>query len=63
MRKRRRFLPEYSLPLTKSRARRGVDMYIFEQILTGKGHEYMIAVGFVFVFIVFYRFLNSKRKS
>jgi hypothetical protein len=37
-------------------------MYMFDQILTGKGYEYMIAVGFIFIFIVFYRFLNTKRK-
>ena len=37
-------------------------MYIFEQIFTGKGYEYLIAVGFIFIFIAFYRFLNTKRK-
>jgi len=37
-------------------------MRILDQILTGKGYEYMIAVGFVFIFIVFYQFLNTKRK-
>lgn len=37
-------------------------MYIFEQILSAKGYEYMIAVGFLFVFIVFYRFLSTERK-
>jgi len=36
-------------------------MYIFEQIFSAKGYEYMIAVGFIFVFIVFYRFLNTDR--
>lgn len=40
-----------------------VDMYLFEQILTGKGCEYFIAVGFIFIFIVFYRFLSTQRKS
>ncbi len=37
-------------------------MYIIDQILSVKGYEYMIAVGFIFVFIVFYRFLNTSRK-
>jgi hypothetical protein len=37
-------------------------MYIFEQISTGKGYEYLIAVGFIFIFIAFYRFLSTRRK-
>jgi len=36
-------------------------MYIFEQIFSAKGYEYMIAVGFIFVFIVFYKFLSTDR--
>lgn len=38
------------------------DVYIIEQILTAKGYEYMVAVGFIFVFILFYRFLSTERK-
>ena len=37
-------------------------MYIIDQIFTAKGYEYMIAVGFIFVFIVFYKFLSTSRK-
>jgi hypothetical protein len=37
-------------------------MYIIDQILTAKGYEYMIAVGFIFLFIIFYRFLSRSRK-
>jgi len=62
MRKRLKSLPGYSLQLILCRTSQEVDMYIFEQILTGKGYEYMIAVGFIFIFIVFYRFLGTKRK-
>jgi hypothetical protein len=36
-------------------------MYIFEQIFSAKGYEYMIAVGFIFVFIAFYKFLSTDR--
>jgi hypothetical protein len=36
-------------------------MYIFEQIFSAKGYEYMIAVGFIFLFIVFYKFLSTDR--
>lgn len=36
-------------------------MYIFEQLFSAKGYEYMIAVGFIFVFIVFYKFLSTDR--
>jgi hypothetical protein len=36
-------------------------MFIFEQIFSAKGYEYMIAVGFIFVFIVFYKFLSTDR--
>lgn len=36
-------------------------MYIIEQILNVKGLEYLIAVGFIFVFILFYKFLNTDR--
>lgn len=36
-------------------------MYILDQIFSGKGYEYAIAVGFLFVFIVFYRFLCTDR--
>ena len=37
-------------------------MYIIEQILTAKGYEYMIAAGFIFLFIIFYKFLGTSRK-
>jgi hypothetical protein len=56
------FLQGFSLCVTPPGINQEVDMYLFEQILTGKGCEYFIAVGFIFVFIVFYRFLNSQRK-
>ena len=36
-------------------------MYILEQILSAKGYEYMIAVLFIFVFIIFYKFLSTDR--
>ena len=36
-------------------------MYIFDQILSAKGYEYMIAVGFLFVFIIFYKFLSKDK--
>ncbi|HMK48769.1 MAG TPA: hypothetical protein VK435_01855 [Thermodesulfovibrionales bacterium] len=36
-------------------------MYIFEQIFSQKGYEYLIAVLFLFVFIVFYKFLSTDR--
>ena len=37
-------------------------MYIIDQIFSVKGYEYMIAIVFIFIFIVFYRFLNNERK-
>ena len=37
-------------------------MYAIEQLLTGKGYEYMIAVGSLFLFIIFYKFLSTRRK-
>jgi len=36
-------------------------MYIFEQLLTVKGYEYIVAVLAVFVFIAFYKFLNRDK--
>jgi len=36
-------------------------MYILDQIFSAKGYEYMIAVGFLFVFILFYKFLSTDR--
>ena len=36
-------------------------MYILDQIISVKGFEYMIAVGFIFVFILFYKFLTTDR--
>jgi len=36
-------------------------MYILDQIMSIKGHEYIIAVVFIFVFIVFYKFLNTDK--
>lgn len=36
-------------------------MYIIDQIFSAKGYEYMIAVGFIFVFILFYKFLSTDR--
>jgi hypothetical protein len=36
-------------------------MYILDQILSIKGYEYIIAVGSLFVFIIFYRFLITDR--
>lgn len=37
-------------------------MYIFEQLLTPKGYEYTIAVLAMFVFILFYFILSTKRQ-
>jgi hypothetical protein len=37
-------------------------MYIFEQLFTAKGFEYMIAVLAMFVFILFYFILSTKRQ-
>jgi hypothetical protein len=37
-------------------------MYIFEQLFTPKGYEYMIAVLAMFVFILFYFILSTKRQ-
>jgi len=38
-------------------------MYIFEQIFTTvKGYEYLIAAAFLFIFIVFYKFLSTEKK-
>ncbi len=38
-------------------------MYIFDQIFnTVKGHEYIIAVLSLFIFIFFYRYLSRERK-
>lgn len=36
-------------------------MYILDQIFSAKGYEYMIAVGFIFVFVIFYKFLSTDR--
>lgn len=36
-------------------------MYILDQIISEKGFEYMIAVVFIFVFILFYKFLTTDR--
>jgi hypothetical protein len=36
-------------------------MYIFDQIFSAKGYEYMIAVLFLFIFIIFYKFLSTDR--
>jgi hypothetical protein len=36
-------------------------MYILEQLLSMKGYEYAIAVVFIFVFIVFYKFLHTDK--
>jgi|WetSurSiteA1Bulk_404760.scaffolds.fasta_scaffold159424_1 hypothetical protein len=36
-------------------------MYIFDQLLSAKGYEYAIAVVFLFLFIVFYKFLSTDR--
>jgi hypothetical protein len=36
-------------------------MYILDQIISVKGFEYMIAVVFIFIFIVFYKFLTTDR--
>ncbi len=36
-------------------------MYILEQIFSAKGYEYMIAVGVIFVFILFYKFLSTDK--
>ena len=36
-------------------------MYIFDQLLSAKGYEYAIAVVFLFIFIVFYKFLSTDR--
>lgn len=36
-------------------------MYILDQIISVKGIEYMIAVVFIFVFILFYKFLATDR--
>lgn len=36
-------------------------MYIFDQIFSEKGFEYMIAVGAIFTFIVFYKFLRTDK--
>lgn len=38
-------------------------MYIFDQIFnTVKGHEYIVAVLFLFIFILFYKFLSTEKK-
>jgi hypothetical protein len=36
-------------------------MYILDQIVSLKGFEYIIAVVFIFVFILFYKFLTTDR--
>jgi len=36
-------------------------MYIFDQLLSAKGYEYIIAVAFLFIFIIFYKFLSTDR--
>ena len=37
-------------------------MYIFEQLFSHHGYEYMVAVLAMFVFIIFYAILISERK-
>jgi TRAP-type uncharacterized transport system fused permease subunit len=39
----------------------GASMNILEQLITAKGYEYMIAVGFIFLFILFYSFLMKDK--
>lgn len=36
-------------------------MFIIDQIFSAKGYEYVIAVGFIFVFILFYKFLSADK--
>ena len=36
-------------------------MYIVDQIMSVKGYEYIIAGLFLFVFILFYKFLDTDR--
>jgi hypothetical protein len=36
-------------------------VYIFEQLLTAKGYEYIVAVVAMFVFIAFYKFLKRDK--
>jgi len=38
-----------------------IHLYIFEQLFSPKGYEYMIAVLAMFVFIFFYYVLSTKR--
>ena len=38
-----------------------IHIYIFEQLFTSKGFEYMIAVLAMFVFILFYYILSTQR--
>jgi hypothetical protein len=38
-----------------------IHIYIFEQLFTSKGFEYAIAVLAMFVFILFYFILSTKR--
>jgi|YelNatPaOPRAMG01_1025707.scaffolds.fasta_scaffold00844_29 hypothetical protein len=37
-------------------------MYIFKQLFTTVGYEYLIAVLTMFVFILFYYFVNTPKK-
>ncbi len=37
-------------------------MYIFEQLFTAHGFEYVVAVSAAFVFIFIYYLLNTERK-
>ena len=37
-------------------------MYIFEQLFSHHGYEYMVAVLAMFIFIIFYTILISERK-
>jgi hypothetical protein len=36
-------------------------MYIIDQLMSLKGFEYMIAGLFLFIFILFYKFLSTDR--
>jgi len=36
-------------------------MYILDQLISIKGYEYILAAGFIFIFILFYKFLSTDR--
>jgi hypothetical protein len=38
-------------------------MYIVKQLLTPLGYEYLIAIFTLFVFILFYYFVNTPRRK